>query len=95
MASPNATHVHDPLYDPVHLSYAWGLWLGTTLLLGDRVGLLVLVVATTALLAWAIATDVPVAARPFVVDLGVILLCCAAAIAAGVLGIDAATAALG
>lgn len=83
--SSASDHTDDPLYEPTFIAFIYAGWIGSTWLLGEWPGLVVLVASTGALTAWALRQHHDPAPRRFVVDFGVVLLFCAAAIALGVL----------
>ena len=83
----------DPLYDAVAIAFVYAAWAATSVWVGDRAALVVLVGATTLLTVAALSRQRPVwpvdRQRPFVVDFATILLYCASAIALGVLAVGA------
>ncbi|MFN3216008.1 MAG: hypothetical protein ACE367_05900 [Acidimicrobiales bacterium] len=85
----------DPLYDAVAIAFVYAAWAVAGMWLGDRAGLLVLVLATTVLTVTALAgrsrTMVVQGARPFLVEFATIILYCATALAISVLAIDTFT----
>lgn len=82
----------DPLYDAIAIAFVYAAWAAASTWLGDRAGLAVLVLATTALTVTALAgpsrTVVGRGTRPFVVEFATITLYCATALALSVLAID-------
>ena len=79
-------HEHDPLYDPALLIFVYTGWAVTSWFVGALIGLAILVVGTTVLLAVGLrhaTTRDP--AVPFIADLGLITLFCSAALGAGIL----------
>ena len=85
----------DPLYDAIAIAFVYAAWAAASMWLGDRAGLLVLVLATTVLTVTALAgrsrTVVVQGARPFIVEFATITLYCATALALSVLAIDTFT----
>lgn len=86
----------DPLYDAVAIAFVYATWAAASMWLGDRAGLVVLVLATTVLTVTALAgrsrTLVVVQGpRPFLVEFATITLYCATALAVSVLAIDTFT----
>lgn len=89
--SPDAPTTSDPLYEPTFIAFIYATWAGTHWLLGQWIGLFVLVFATGALTIFALREHRAHEPRPFIVDFGVVLLFCAAAIALGVLVVTGIT----
>jgi hypothetical protein len=85
----------DPLYDAIAIAFVYAAWAAASMWLGERAGLVALVLATTALTVAALAghsrTTARQSARPFIVEFATIILFCATALALSVLTIDAVT----
>lgn len=75
----------DPLYDPAFLIFVYAAWAGATMIFGQRIGLMALVVGTIVHAALGLRQHRDPEVRPFVHDFGALLLFCSAAIAGGVL----------
>jgi hypothetical protein len=85
----------DPLYDAIAIAFVYAAWAAASMWLGDRAGLVALVLATTVLTVTALTgrsrTITVQGARPFIVEFATIILYCASALALSVLVIDTVT----
>ena len=85
----------DPLYDAVPIAFVYAAWAGSSMWLGERAGLSVLVLSTTVLTVAALAGRTRSMAasepRPFLVEFATIILYCVSALAGSILAIDAVT----